>query len=101
MTLGVTIARKGEKWEVVSDPNTNFSEQRRQFGEVCKVAASNGYDEVQLLSSSLGRVRRKKIRKRESRVASPEVLSAPVDAPKTTNAPVVLTPKAEDDSDII
>lgn len=70
MTLGVTIARKGDKWEVINDPNAPFSEQRREFRKVCKRLAET-HDEVQLLSSSGGRVKRRKLR--SGIVASPEV----------------------------
>lgn len=73
MNLGVTIARKGDKWEVITDPNTSFAEQRREFGDVCEVLEKT-HDEVLLLSKALGCVRRKKL-KAKSGVASLEVLS--------------------------
>lgn len=62
MTIGVTIAQKDGKWEVVTDPNVPFSEQRRAFRVLCGKLTET-HDEVQLLSSSQGRVKRKKLRK--------------------------------------
>jgi hypothetical protein len=93
MILGVLLARKGDKWEVVADPNTPFTEQRRGFREVCK-ALANTHDEVQLLSSASGRVKRRKLKK--SLVASPEgsvVVDQDEDETSESNQPPV-TPEA-------
>lgn len=95
MILGVLIARKGDKWEVIADPNTPFSEQRRGFREVCKHLAES-HDEVQLLSSASGRVKRRKLKK--GLIASPEASvivdkdedeSSDNDTPEVPTTPVV------------
>jgi hypothetical protein len=111
MILGVLIARKGDKWEVIADPNVPFTEQRRGFREVCKHLAES-HDEVQLLSSSSGRVKRRKLKK--GLVASPEgsvivdqdedessenesPVTPVADAPKTGKTPQApVTPVVED-----
>lgn len=62
MNLGITIAKdKKGKWEVIDGPNTPFGEQRRNFHKVCEMAVGD-YDEVQLISTSGGRVKRKKLK---------------------------------------
>ena len=63
MNLAVTIARKDGEWEVLVDPNTKASVQRRNFGDLCKELVGE-YDEARVITSSTGETRRRKIRVR-------------------------------------
>lgn len=58
MNLGITIARKGSTFKVIATPDVPFSEQRRNFRKL-RVELVGEADEVQLWSSSQGRVKRK------------------------------------------
>ena len=58
MNLGITIARKGNTFKVITTPDVPFSEQRRNFRKL-RVELVGEADEVQLWSSSQGRVKRK------------------------------------------
>lgn len=60
MNLGITIARKGDTFEVITTPEVSFSEQRRNFRNLRKELVGK-YDEIQLWSSSQGRVKRRSL----------------------------------------
>lgn len=87
MTLGVTIGRIGSNWEVLVGPDVGFADQRRGFHELCD-AKRGTHDEVQLLSSSSGRVKRRKLKKDapvqavDSKESTPQ---APVDGDEESN----------------
>lgn len=66
MQLGITIAQKGQTFEVLVGPEVSFNEQRRNFRKLR--AGLTGYDEVQLWSSGSGRVKRYRFK---SKVVAP------------------------------
>lgn len=57
MNLGITLARTGGSFEVITGPEVPFSEQRRNFRNLRKSLAGS-IDELQLWSSGQGRVKR-------------------------------------------
>lgn len=57
MTRGITIARKGQDFTTIHGPEVLFSEQRRRFSSL-RVELAGMFDEVELWSSSGGRVKR-------------------------------------------
>lgn len=81
MNLGITIVRKGNEWAVVTLPEVPFSKQRRAFKTIYKDFLEE-YDEIQVWSSSSGRVLR---RKRKLTVAAPATTGA-TDQPVETGA---------------
>lgn len=60
MNLGITIARKGSTFEVITGPEVSFAEQRRAFRKLCKGLVGKA-DELQLWSSGQGRVKKRSL----------------------------------------
>jgi hypothetical protein len=69
MIRGITIARKGEDFEVLITPETPFVEQRRNFRKLR--THLEGYDEVELWSSGRGRVKRYRFKPKVQAVTPP------------------------------
>lgn len=84
MNLGITIARKGDTFEVITTPEVSFTEQRRNFRNLRKELAGK-FDEVQLWSSSQGRVKRKTL---DAAVAEEDSSDEPAEDSKPAAAPV-------------
>lgn len=81
MNLGITIARKGTSFTVLTMPEVPFNKQRRAFRALRRDLVKDGkptYDEIQLWSSSGGRVKRVKLR---ADIVPLPVKVAPVVAP--------------------
>lgn len=69
MNLGITIARKGQTFEVLVGPEVSFNEQRRNFRKLR--AGLVDFDEVQLWSSGQGRVKRYRFKSKVQHVVPP------------------------------
>lgn len=85
MNRGITIARKGETFEVLVTPEVPFNEQRRNFRKLR--AHLTGFDEVELWSSGAGRCKRYRFKSKVQAVTPP--------APKTEDAPVTESAQAD------
>lgn len=109
MNRGITIARKGEAFEVLIGPEVAFTEQRRNFRKLR--AGLTGFDEVELWSSGQGRVKRYRFKskvvapvapvreKKDTTVSEPQapVSSGEPDA-KALDAPAGSAPSSPDSS---
>lgn len=72
VTFGVKMENGQKKFTVILDPNVSHSEQRKQFRKL-RHQLHGEYDEVQLWTSSLGRVKRQPTRAEKA----PESVAAP------------------------
>ena len=61
MNIGITLARKGDKWSVLGLPHeASLRDMSKGFYELCrKVEQDKSFDEVQLWSQAGGRLKRR------------------------------------------
>lgn len=74
MTRGITLARKGKDFTVITGCEVSLSEQRRNFRQL-RVELAGKFDEIELWSSAQGRVKRYSFKSAQS---TPGQESAPV-----------------------
>lgn len=61
MNKAITLAFKDGEWEIITLPHeASYSVQRRDFRKVCEDLKAEDYEQVELWSSSGGRVKRRK-----------------------------------------